>query len=496
MSIEDEVVRVQVPGEASTQLLSAVGGEPADEKGQFSWALFEWARNPYVILITIYIFAPYFSGQVVGDPVRGQAIWGQINGIGGFVIACFGPFLGAIADSGGRRKPWIVSFVVIMAIATYAMWFALPMDGGIGILGAAILVIVANVAFEFSAVFHNSMLPYIAQHKKVAWLSGLGLALGNLGSLLILIFMLIAFMLPGAVDWSFVPLEALFGLDVSAHENSRIAGPIAAIWMVVFALPLLLFTPDVAPSGANPRDAIRQGMTSVVRTVRGLKHYRNVATYLFARMFYNDGKTAVLIFGGVYAAGVFGWGPLTLTIYGVVLSIFAVAGGFVGGWLDNKAGSRNAILISIGGTSLGLLLAVSISPTELFFMPYDAASAEPVWSLPFFQTVPELTYVTVVILIAIFITAAYANSRTMLARIAPTEKMSEFFGLYALSGTATAFLGPLLVGFATAYFESQRMGFASVLLLLVGGMIIMLFVREERAELSEADRARLVAQKL
>lgn len=228
-----------------------------------------------------------------------------------------------------------------------------------------------------------------------------------------------------------------------------------------------------------------------MRTVKGLKHYRNIATYLLARMFYNDGKTAVLVFGGVYAAGVFDWGPLTLTVYGVILSIFAVGGGFVGGWLDDTFGSRNAILISIGGTALGVLLAVSVTPTEILWQSYDATGAEPLWSLPFFQTVPEVIYVTMVILIAIFITAAYANSRTMLARLAPPEKMSEFFGLYALSGTATAFLGPMLVGIATSLFASQRIGFASVLLLLVGGMGIMMFVREERAVLSDEDRARL-----
>jgi UMF1 family MFS transporter len=158
----------------------------------------------------------------------------------------------------------------------------------------------------------------------------------------------------------------------------------------------------------------------------------------------------------------------------------------VGGWLDNHLGSRNAILTSIGFTSLGVVLAVSMTPQEMFFFfPYDAATAAPLWDLPFFRTLPELLYVCVVILVAIFITAAYANSRTMLARIAPVSKMSEFFGLYALSGTATAFLGPLLVGFATSAFHSQRAGFASVLLLLGGGMALMLFVREERAEAVE-----------
>jgi UMF1 family MFS transporter len=216
--------------------------------------------------------------------------------------------------------------------------------------------------------------------------------------------------------------------------------------------------------------------------VKRLRHYRNIAIYLVARMFYNDGKTAVLVFGGVYAAGVFGWGPLTLTIYGIVLSVFAVGGGFFGGWLDDRFGSKRAILVSIGGTSIGLILAISMTPTEIFFFPYDAASAQPIWDLPFFATLPELLYLIVVLIVAICITAAYANSRTMLARIAPVTKMSEFFGIYALSGTATAFLGPLLVGVATHFFQSQRAGFASVLLLLGIGLAGMLFVREERAE--------------
>lgn len=469
-------------GRSGSRGLSATGHVAADAKGQVSWALFHWGRDPYVILITIYIFSPYFSNVVVGDPVRGQAIWGQINGVAGFVIACFAPILGAIADTGGRRMPWVAFFVALMVPAIFVLWFALPNDGGIGILGVALLVVLISVAFEFSSVFHNSMLPYVAPHERIGFLSGLGLAMANGGALVILCFMLFAFMLPGQVDWSFIPDKPLFGVDAEAHENSRIAGPIAAAWLLVFTIPMFLFTPDVKSAGLGPAQAVRRGVRQVATTVRQLKHYRNVATYLVARMFYNDGKTAVLVFGGVYASGIFGWGPLTLTIYGIVLTVFAVGGGFVGGWLDDTFGSKRALLISIGGTSLGLILAVSITPTELFFSPYDAAGAEPLWSLPFFNTVPEIVYVTVVILVAIFITAAYANSRTMLARLAPVSKMSEFFGLYALSGMATAFLGPLLVGIATDLFQSQRVGFASVLLLLGIGLVGMLFVKEERAE--------------
>ncbi len=480
---DDEPIRVQVPGQASAQLLSATGAHAANGLGQWSWAVFEWARNPYVILITIYIFSPYFSNVVVGDPVRGQAIWGNINGIAGFFIACLGPVLGAIADTGGRRKPWIAFFVALMVPAIFMLWWAMPGGEGLSILTIAVLIVLIAVAFEFSAVFHNSMLPAVAPHERIGFLSGLGLALGNAGALLILCFMLWAFVLPGAVDWGFVPDAPLFGIDAAAHENSRISGPIVAVWMLVFALPLLLWTPDVAGAGVPVGTAIRRGIGSVVGTVKKLRSYRNIAIYLVARMFYNDGKTAVLIFGGVYAAGVFGWDVLTLTVYGIVLSVFAVGGGIFGGWLDDRFGSKRAIIVSIGGTCVGLVLAISMTPTEMFFfIPHDPATAPPVWNLPFFATLPELMYLIVVLIVAICITAAYANSRTMLARIAPVSKMSEFFGIYALSGTATAFLGPLLVGVATHVFQSQRIGFASILLLLGIGLAGMFFVKEERAE--------------
>lgn len=466
--------------------LSATGAPAADAKGQFSWAMFQWARDPYVIIVTIYIFSPYFSNVVVGDPIRGQAIWGNINSIAGFIIALFGPILGAIADTGGRRKPWLIAFVAVMVPAIFALWWALPGGAGLGIYQIALLFIVVSVAFSFTEVFHNSMLPAVAPHERIGFLSGLALAMANAGALLILCFMLFAFMLPGQVDWSFLPTKALFGLDVSMHENSRISGPITAIWLLVFTLPLLFFTPDVKPTQKiNKVKAVKDGIGRVIKTVKQVRHYRNVTTYLIARMFFNDGQTAVLIFGGVYAAGVFKWDALTLTIYGIILSIFAVGGGFFGGWLDDRFGSKKAIMTSIGGTSIGIVLAVSMTPTEMFFfIPYDTTGPH-LWSLPFFSTLPELMYLIVVLVVAICITAAYANSRTMLARIAPASKMSEFFGLYALSGTATAFMGPLLVGLATTFFQSQRMGFASILILMVVGLAIMAFVDETRVEAAD-----------
>lgn len=459
------------------------GDAAASKLGQVSWAMFEWARNPYVALIAIYIFAPYFTTTVVGDPVQGQALIGKISGYAGLFNALLAPVLGAIADSGGRRKPWLVVWTCALASCSWSFWYALPAgQGGMPLWVLSGVLMVAGLMFAFTEPFHNAMLPSIAQPQRVGSLSGLGLALGAVASVLILCFMLITLTLPGSVDWSFVPQHPWFGLDPAHFENSRIAGPVAAVWLLVFTLPLLVFTPDRVPTSQSWVASIRSGFGSLVHTVRSLRVYRNVGCYLLARMIYNDGKTAVIVFGGVYAAGAFGWQALTMTVFGIVLSVVAVAGGFIGGWLDNRFGSRRAIQISLGSSMVGLILELSITPKMLFFMPYDSAHAPKVWDLPFFTTVPELAYVAVATIVAVFITAAYANSRTMLARIAPLKKMTEFFGLYSLSGYATTWLSSFAVAFFTTTFASSRAGYASILIFLGIGFVLMWLVKEERVE--------------
>lgn len=462
--------------------LSTTGDRIASPAGQLSWAMFEWARNPYVLVVTIYLFAPYFSRHVVGDPVHGQALWGAIQAYGGLAIAFTAPFLGAIADSGGRRKPWIAFYVVAMVVAMMFMWNALPHSTGWALFLVGLTIAVANVSFDYSAVFHNAMLPHIAPPRAVAGLSGLGLALGNAAGVLLLLFMLIFLALPGTVPWSFIPAEPIWGLNSTAHEPERIAGPLTALWLLVFSIPFFIFTPDNSTGGLPPLAAMRAGVASVIRTVRSLRHYRNVGSYLLARLFFNDGMTAVLTFGGIYAATTFDWGPVPMLVYGIELSIFAVLGGFLGGWLDNKLGSKRAIFVSIGGTALFGLLSLSMAKDHiLWFIPYDLSQPK-VWSLPFFNTWPEIIFLMIVNGIAVLISAGYANSRTMLARIAPEARMAEFFGLYALSGSATTFMATGFVSWLTAVSQSQRIGLVGELIFLVIGLGLMVFVKEERAQ--------------
>jgi MFS transporter, UMF1 family len=463
----------------NTSSLSLAGTPAASPLGYLSWTFGQGARDPYYIMVIIYIFFPYFSNTVVGDPVLGQTLIGYLNATAGIILALSAPFLGAIADKNGRRKPWFVATVITMAIGAFALWFIKPGGTGIGIYPALSILLIISVAFAISEVFHNAMLPGITPANKLGFVSGLAFSLGNVGGLLLMLFVLLAFSLPGTIDWAFLPATTLFGIDQTSHEHDRIVGPIAAVWMLLFTLPVLLFTPDGKSSGTPAWQAAREGVRDVLKTLGQLKHYSNIAVYLLGRMFFIDGMIGVMTFGGVYASGTFGWGTTTLLILGLVTSSSAAIGAFVGGKLDDLLGSIRTLQISIAMSSLVLLTLVSIQPNKiLFFIPVSSA---PAWSFPYFQSIPELMYFCTMQIFAMFFVTGLSSSRTLMARISPPTLMTQFFGLFALSGTVTAFLAPLLVATTTAWFQSQRAGFASLVILMVIGSVMLLKVKEEQA---------------
>ncbi|HYD72082.1 MAG TPA: MFS transporter [Candidatus Binatia bacterium] len=452
-------------------------GKPAAkiDRGAFSWALFEWARNPWVLLGTIYVFTPYLSNVVIGDPVRGQSIIAGWHATAGAIIAFTAPFLGAATDRMGRRKPLLAIATAVLAAAIIAKWFALPNDAGLPLWAIGLTVVVSGVSFVYTEVVHNAMLTRAAPPGTLSHVSGLGLALGSVASVLLLVFVLVTMALPGQIDLAFLPDAPMFGLDPAQHEPSRVVTLLCAAWLIVFAIPIFLYTPDLTTTGEPLGAALKNGVGNVFRTILKLRDYRNVALFLVARMLYADGKTAILIFSGVYVSGTMGWDLLEMLAYGIILTIFAIAGGLGAGLLDHAVGVKRAVAIEIGVTVLCLIAMVSMSPTSVFFLP--VAPDVPIWDSPLFSTAPELAYMAFAILIAISITAAYASSRSLMARLAPKGMEGEVFGLYALAGSATAWLAPGLVAYFTTATQSLRAGFASIVILLAAGFLLLLLVK-------------------
>ncbi|HWM27066.1 MAG TPA: MFS transporter, partial [Woeseiaceae bacterium] len=374
------------------ELRSATGQPIADSLGRWSWTLFEWSRAPYVVLVAMYVFAPYFTNVVIGDPVRGQGYWSLANTLAGFLVAVIAPLAGAMADQMGRRKPWLVAIALVMASSCFALWWVTPgAASGPSVTMILCLIIALAAGFSCGEVFHNAMLPSIVASRDIGRLSGLGLAVNNAGALIVLCIVLTTIALPAAayVDWPFLPERPWFGLDPSSHDHERIAGPIAGIWLLVFHLPLLLWTPDAPSTGVNARQAVGRGIRQLATTLRRAREISNVGLYLLARMLYTDGLVAIIVYAGIYASGVFRWDVATMLLFGLCLTPAGIAGGLLGGWIDSRIGSKRSIQIAIGGALVAMLGAVSTTPAQVLFVPFDAAAAAPLWSFPYFRTLPE-----------------------------------------------------------------------------------------------------------
>ncbi len=375
------------------------------------------------------------------------------------------PIFGSIADAGGPRKPWMAFFIALCVIGSCYLWWAVPGQQS-GIVWIMAAIVIATVGIELSLVFNNAMLPSLTSRDKIGQLSGNAWGLGYIGGLVALFIVLLGFALPDTT---------LFNLDKVAHQHDRMTGPMSGIWLLIFAVPMFLFTPDSVRSGLSKAQAISKGLGELRSTLTSLGNHRNMVFFLIARMIYNDGILAVIGFSGIYAAGVFGWTTTNLGIFGIIVVVAAIFGAFAGGWLDDKLGSKPTIVISVIGLGFATVGVVSISDGEVLF---GLPAAMPVEDGALFSSAAEQVFMGFSLVMGFFFGPAQAASRTMIARLSPPEKSAEFFGLFALSGKATAFIAPALIGIVTQVSGSQRPGMVVILVLLLIGAALMSFVRE------------------
>ena len=458
-------------------IVSELGGDGKLNKGGVAWSIFQGGRDPFIILVTIYIFMPYVASVLVGDPVRGQEMISSWDQYIGWIVVVTAPFLGASIDKLGPRKGWLGLAVGLMIPLIAALWFAEP-GGRMTLTMLMLLVVSVRVLFVYTEVLHNSLLIRAAGMGAAHKASALALSLGNGFSVLALAFTAWAFALPGKVGWAWVPASPLFGLDPATHEPERVVALLAAGLLALGSIPLFLLTPDAPRTGVPMLKAWADGAAELGRMLKTVRRYKDAVTYLVSRMFFVDGMTGVLIYAGVYAVGVMKWGALEMLAYGILLSIVAVFGGFAARWMDAGLGPKNALRIEIFMTVVSLVIMLGMSPEKiLYFWPYDPAAHAPLWNGPVFRHLPDLIFILIGFSNAIFITGQYASSRTLLTRLTPPDQTGAFFGVYALSGVATAWLAPTLVNIGTRLTHSQQGGFAMIILLLIVGLIGLFFVR-------------------
>jgi MFS transporter, UMF1 family len=435
-----------------------------------AWIMFDWAAQPFFTLVTTFVFAPFFASALAADAATGQSMWGYATGFAGLCIALLSPVLGAVADKGGARKPWIAIFGAMLIMGSTLLWFAAPgapSAVAIAIVGYAIALIGA----EFATVFNNAMMPTLVPPEKVGRLSGTGWAMGYLGGLVSLALTLGFLAADPITGTTLLGIAPILGLDAAAREGDRASGPLSALWFIVFVLPMALLTPDRAKAMSLGR-AVAEGLAELRTTLRSLLRAdrRPLATFLLANMIYADALAALFAFGGIYAAGVFGWGTIQIGIFGILLTITGTLGAFVGGRLDDRIGSHAVIagsLIVLMLTCLGIMGTNRTTIAFLMSVPPPPAGGG------LYAGASEKAYVVFGLFIGLVAGPLQAASRSLLVRTAPTASIGQYFGLFALSGKVTSFAGPLLVALATQAAGLQQAGLAVLFVMFAIGLFVL-----------------------
>jgi MFS transporter, UMF1 family len=438
----------------------------ADKRGVWGWMLFDWAAQPFFTVVTTFIFGPYVISRMAADPAVGQAAWGYAVALAGLVIAILSPVLGSIADQTGARKPWIAFFAVIQIVSLSLLWFAAP---GSSLFWVLIAFSAASVAAEFSIVFNDSMMPRLVPKDEVGRISNMAWGLGYLGGMIVLIFVVACLAASPKTGTTIAGLHPLFGLDPAKGEDARATGPLAALWYLVFILPMFLFTPD-ASRGLPLRRAVKQGLSELKETLTEVRQRANIFRFLIARMVYQDGVNALLALGGGFAAAMFGWSITEIGLFGIILNVVAIFGCLAASRVDTLFGSKRVVILS-----LVLLLAATIGiiSTGRDYTLFGALRFSVEDSGGLFATSAEKAYLVFGLLIGIAFGPVQASSRSYLARSVSLEEAGRYFGIYALAGRATSFLAPFLVASVTALSGSPRLGMAVLIAFFVAGLVIL-----------------------
>ncbi len=439
----------------------------------WGWWFFDWASQPYNTLILTFIFGPYFASVVTENFIsqgmesglakaRAQAYWGYGLAISGILIAILAPILGAFADGTGKRMPWVWAFSIMYIFGASMLWYTEP--EGFDVTTTLIFFGIGLVGMECATIFTNAMLPTLGTKEEIGVISGTGWAFGYIGGVLALAIMLLAFQ-AGDSGKTMIGISPAFGLDPEVKEDTRIVGPLTSLWFVVFMVPFFLWVRERSEPNDVPHSFLK-AVKGLSNTLIKLPTHPSLLAYLSSSMFYRDALNGMYTFGGIYALGVLDWSIMQVGIFGIVAALTGALFAWVGGKADQTFGPKPLIITCILILLLTAILVVGLSREAVFGIPIETTSQ-----------LPDVLFFVAGGLIGAGGGALQSASRTMVVLQSNPERMTEAFGLYALSGKATTFLAPALIALASDISGSQRLGVTPLIALFIISLILLIWVK-------------------
>ncbi len=413
----------------------------------FIWSLFDFANTSYSIVVVTFLYAVYFKQTVVGGQAVGDFYWSIGTSISMFITALISPILGAIADHSAGKKRFLLFFTLACIISSALLYFVNRGDVLLGL----ILFIIANVGFEAGLVFYDSFLPEITAPKNFGRVSGYGFAMGYLGSLSTLA-LVYPFIKAGLIKETF---------------------PLSALVFFLFAIPLFVFIKDNRRISTGKVSFVKIGIERVFNTVSHLRNYRNLSLFLLAFFFYIEGVNTIIFFSGNYASTTLHFSMEELIVFFLIVQTTAIIGSLIFGMLADSFGQKKSLVLSLVIWILTIFFAFATSDRNSFVV-HNLSSA-------FGKNVDDITricFYIVGLLAGSVMGATQSTSRSLMSRLTPFEKKTEFFGFYSLFGKSSAIVGPLLFGYISYITGEQRFAILTICIFFVIGLGILSLVKD------------------
>ena len=414
----------------------------------FVWSLFDFANTSFSIVVVTFIFAVYFKNVIAqGKPV-GDLYWSFGISISMVVTAIISPILGAIADYSAGKKRFLLFFTLLCITSTALLYFT--GEGDLYI--ALVLFIIANIGFEAGLVFYDAFIPEITIEKNYGRVSGYGFAMGYLGSLVVL-----------AISLPFINGNLI-----------KETFPLSALFFFIFAIPLFVYLQDSRKNVDRPKSYIAIGLGRVSSTIKHLKDYKNLTLFLLAFFFYIEGVNTVIFFSGNYASTTLNFTMEELIVFFLIVQSTAIIGSALFGVISDSIGQKKSITITLLIWIFTILIAFYTSEEKNILMNFLVKITN--------FTPKELmikSFYFVGLLAGSVMGATQSTSRSLMSKLTPNDKKTEFFGFYSLFGKSSAVIGPLVFGFVSYITANQRFAILSIGAFFIIGLIILRYVKDD-----------------
>ncbi len=434
----------ELAGSGAPTLVPALAEAPAavPKRIVLAWGLWDWGSASFNAVVTTFVFTVFlttaegFGGETVVSAQLGWALAGA-----GLLIALLAPVTGQRSDSSGRRKFWLGVNTYIVVAITAALFFVQPEQNYLWL--GLLLVAAGNVFFEFAGVNYNAMLAQISTPKTLGRVSGFGWGMGYIGGIVLLLVVYFGFISPDV---------GLFGVTGDDGMDVRVSMLIAAAWFGIFALPVLFAVPEYTGVGAR-REKVGF-FASYGRLAGDIRHLwrdsRTTVYFLFASAVFRDGLAGVFTFGGVLAAGSFGFSPGEVIIFAIAANVVAGISTITVGLLDDKVGPKPVIIVA--------LIGIVIAGFAVFFLHDGGQTVFWIFGLA----------------LCLFVGPAQSASRSYLARVIPAGREGEVFGLYATTGRAVSFLAPTAFAICVTIGGAQYWGILGIIIVVLIGLALLI----------------------